>query len=167
MRGIRSPHDIYQDAQNTVSLTLRKQNSSTMTEINFQIAELLVRVFAGILFILQGYDKLFRIKMPGVIHTFAKDADRYHIPRPLLNVVAYYTSIVEFFGGFLLILGFFTSYTLYALGLDLVVVGYAFTYMNPMWDMKFVFPRLAMVVTLLLMPEDYNYFSLDHFLTTK
>ncbi|WP_317897601.1 DoxX family membrane protein [Aurantibacillus circumpalustris] len=134
---------------------------------NVQIAELLVRVFAGILFMLQGYDKLFHVKMSGVINTFVQDADRYNIPRPLLNLVAYYTSIVEFIGGILLILGIFTSYTLYALGLDLILVGFAFTYMSPMWDMKFVFPRLAMVVTLLLMPEEYNYFSLDQLLTKK
>lgn len=138
-----------------------------MNDTNFQIAELLVRVFVGILFLLQGYDKLFHIKMPGVINTFAKDADRYHIPRPLLSLVAYYTSTVEFIGGILLILGLFTSYALYALGLDLILVGFAFTYMAPMWDMKFVFPRLAMVVTLLLMPEEYNYFSLDQLLMKK
>ena len=105
--------------------------------------------------------------MPGVIDVFAADADRYRIPRPLLSGVAYYTSMVEFFGGFFLLAGFFTSYTLYALGLDLVLVGLAFTYMSPMWDMKYVFPRLVLVVTLLLLPEQYQYFSLDHFISTK
>src|ERR1044072_1070768 len=107
-----------------------------MNEYKFQIAELLLRTFAGILFLFQGYDKLFRIKMPGVIDVFTADADQYHIPRPALTLVAYYTSLVEFFGGFFLLAGFFTTYTLYALGIDLLLVGLAFSYMTPIWDMK-------------------------------
>ena len=138
-----------------------------MDEYKVHIAELLVRSFAGILFLFQGYDKLFRIKMPGVIDAFTADAERYHIPRPILNVVAYYTSIVEFAGGFFLLIGFFTNFALYALGLDLLLVGIAFTYMHPMWDMKYVFPRLALIVTLLLMPGEYQFFSVDHFLSCK
>lgn len=138
-----------------------------MSNYNFQIAELLIRSFAAILFLFQGYDKLFRIKMPGVIEVFAADADRYRIPRPLLSLVAYYTSLVEFFGGFFLLAGFFTSYVLYALGLDLLLVCLAFTYLNPMWDMKYVFPRLILVVALLLLPEHYQYFSLDHFIMSR
>lgn len=131
---------------------------------NAYMAELLVRVFAGVLFFYQGYDKLFRIKMPGVISAFTADADRYHVPRPILSLVAYYTSVAELFGGILLIFGFFTSYALYALGLDLVLVGLAFSYMTPMWDLKHVFPRLLLLVVLLLFPPDYHRYSLDYLL---
>ncbi len=131
---------------------------------NLYIAEMLVRVFAGILFLYQGYDKLFRIKMPGVINVFTADADRYHIPRPILNLVVYYTSTAEFVGGILLVAGLFTNYALYALGLDLLLVCVAFSYMTPIWDMKHVFPRLFMVVTLLLLPEEFRYFCLDRFI---
>lgn len=138
-----------------------------MNDYKFQIAELIIRVFAGILFLFQGYDKLFRVKMTGVIDVFIEDAERHRVPKPLLTLVAYYTSIVEFAGGLFLLLGFCTSYTLYALGLDLILVGFAFTYMSPMWDMKYVFPRLALVITLLLLPEEYQQFSLDHFISTK
>jgi putative oxidoreductase len=138
-----------------------------MNDYKLQIAELLVRAFAGILFLFQGYDKLFRIKMPGVIDVFTADADRYHIPHPILNVVAYYTSIVEFIGGFLLLVGFFTPYALYALGFDLILVAFAFSYMTPMWDMKHMFPRLVLVATLLLMPDNYHLFSFDHYISSK
>lgn len=134
---------------------------------NFHIAELLVRVFAGVLFLYQGYDKLFRIKMPGVISAFTADAESYRIPRPILNLVAYYTSIVEFFGGFCLILGLFTSVALYALGIDLLLVCLAFSYMTPMWDMKHVFPRLMLVVALLLFPEESHFYGLDRFVGSK
>jgi uncharacterized membrane protein YphA (DoxX/SURF4 family) len=132
-----------------------------MNDYKLQIAELLVRIFAGILFLFQGYDKLFKIKMVGVIDTFTEDAERSHIPHALLSVVAYLTSCVEFLGGIMLLLGFGTTLALYALGLDLLLVSLAFTYMKPMWDMKFVFPRFALVILLLLMPDQYRFFSLD------
>lgn len=138
-----------------------------MNDYKLQIAELLIRTFTGILFLFQGYDKLFRIKMPGVIDVFTADADQYHIPRPILTLVAYYTSIVEFVGGFFLLTGFFTTYTLYALGVDLLLVGLAFSYMTPMWDMKHVFPRLVLVVILLLLPESYHCFSIGHYLSIR
>ncbi len=134
---------------------------------NAYVAELLVRVFAGVLFFYQGYDKLFRIKMPGVISAFAEDADRYHVPRPILSLVAYYTSFAELLGGAMLILGFLTSYALYALGLDLVLVSLAFSYMTPMWDLKHVFPRLVLLVILLLFPPEYCRYSLDHLLSNS
>ena len=131
------------------------------------IAELLIRIFAAVLFIFQGYDKLFRIKMPAVIAAFVADTDRFHVPRPLVKLIAYYTSLVEFFAGLFLLAGFFTTYALYALGLDLIIVSIAFSYMNPMWDMKFVFPRFILVITLLFIPEHYRFFSLDHFISTR
>lgn len=138
-----------------------------MTSYNAQIAETLIRSFAGILFMFQGYDKLFRIKIPGVIDVFRADVQRKHIPRPLLNSMAYYTSFVEFYGGFFLLLGFLTNYVLYALGLDLILVGIAFSYMEPMWDMKHVFPRFILVITLLLLPDEYRQLTVDRLLNLK
>jgi uncharacterized membrane protein YphA (DoxX/SURF4 family) len=135
-----------------------------MMNYNHEIAEVLVRVFAGILFLLQGYDKIFRVTMHSVIDAFTADAERYHVPRPVLYGISYYTSIVELVGGLMLITGLYTNFALYALGLDLVLVCFAFTYMQPMWNMKYVFPRLALVITLLLMPAEYRTFSIDYYL---
>lgn len=135
-----------------------------MNDYKLQVAELLVRTLAGILFLFQGYDKLFKIKMAGVIDTFTADAEKNHIPNFLLTLVAYFTSIVEFLGGIMLLMGFCTTFALYALGLDLLLVCMAFTYMKPMWDMKHVFPRFALLIVLLLMPDHYRIFVLDHLL---
>jgi putative oxidoreductase len=133
-----------------------------MTINNLHIAELLIRLFAGILLIFQGYDKLFRIGIPGVIDVFKTDAQNKHIPLPLISGLAWYSSFTEFFGGLLLITGFCTSYALYALGIDLILVAIAFTYMETMWDMKHVFPRLVLVSTLLLLPPESRTISIDH-----
>jgi uncharacterized membrane protein YphA (DoxX/SURF4 family) len=133
-----------------------------MQEYKLYIAETMVRVFAGILFFFQGYDKLFKIKMPGVIDTFMRDASRRNISRPLVSLMAYYTSIVEFVGGLLLIAGLLSNYVLYALGIDLLLVCFAFSFMEPMWDMKHVFPRFLLIVLLLLLPIEQNILSLDY-----
>ncbi|MBA3681242.1 MAG: DoxX family protein [Bacteroidetes bacterium] len=138
-----------------------------MMEYKFQITELLIRTFAGILFLFQGYDKLFKIKMPGVINAFAADTDKNHVPLSLLKLMAYYTSIVEFIGGVFLLCGFFTTFTLYALGLDLLLVCLAFSYMEALWDMKHVFPIFLLVMVLLLLPENYRIFCLDYILHFK
>ena len=133
-----------------------------MTEYKLYIAETMVRVFAGILFFFQGYDKLFKIKMPGVIDTFMADASRRNISRPFVSLVAYYTSIVEFVGGILLMFGLLNNYVLYALGIDLLLVCFAFSFIEPMWDMKHVFPRFLLIIFLLLLPLEQNILSLDY-----
>ncbi|MDI1354236.1 MAG: DoxX family membrane protein [bacterium] len=136
-------------------------------EFNSQIAEFLVRIFLGILFFFQGYDKLFGIKMAAVIRAFQDDANRNHIPRPILVIISYYTSLVELVGGLLLLLGLYTNYSLYLLGSDLLLVCCAFTYMQPMWNMKYVFPRFVLLIFLLMLPESSHHFSLDHFFMNK
>jgi uncharacterized membrane protein YphA (DoxX/SURF4 family) len=133
-----------------------------MAEYKLYIAETMVRVFAGILFFFQGYDKLFKIKMPGVIDTFMRDASRRNIGRPFVSLVAYYTSIVEFVGGLLLIFGLLNNYALYALGIDLLLVCFAFSFIEPMWDLKHVFPRFLLIILLLLLPLEQNILSLDY-----
>lgn len=141
--------------------------SGEMSEYNIQITEFLVRVFLGVLFFFQGYDKLFGIKMKGVISAFEDDANRYHIPRPILVIISYTTSILELMGGLFLMAGFFTTYSLYVLGFDLLLVSCAFTYMQPMWNMRYVFPRFVMLVFLLMLPEYSHHFSVDHFFMNK
>ena len=135
-----------------------------MNEYKYYIAVTLLRVFTGILFFFQGYDKLFKIKMAGVIDAFMSDAYKHHISRPLVRILAWSTSIVEFTGGFFLFFGILTNYTLYALGFDLVLISFAFSVINPMWDMKHVFPRFILVFLLLILPLDHDKLSVDFFI---
>lgn len=138
-----------------------------MAEYKLQAAELLLRVFTGILFLFQGYDKLFVVKIAGVVDTFKAEAGRQNIPGFMVTAMAYYTSIVEFAGGLLLIFGLFVNYTLYLVGLDLLLVCFAFSFMKPMWDMKHVFPRLILVTLLLVLPSEHCHFSLDYLFNLK
>lgn len=126
--------------------------------------ELILRTFCGVIFLFQGYDKLFKVKISGVIETFRFEAQQKNVPSFLLTLAAYYTSYVEFFVGLLLIVGLFKNYALCALGFDLIMVAVAFSYMKPVWDMRNVFPRLILVALLLFMPTRWAYFSLDNLL---
>ena len=138
-----------------------------MIEYKMQIAEFIIRVFAGILFFSQGYDKVINIKMRTVVDTFLVDAEHMHIHRPLVTLFTFCTSYIEFIGGFLLMIGLFTNYALVALGFDLVMVCFAFSLVRPMWDMQHVFPRLILVCLLLFLPMECNKFGLDNFLNIK
>ena len=130
------------------------------TELNYNIAELFVRSFLGILFIFQGYDKLFVVKIKNVVNAFHNEADRKHIPEFLLVFTSYFTSITEFIGGILLITGLFHQFVPIILAINLLVVAFVFSFLRPMWDMQHVFPRVILL-TLILLLSNYFYFGLD------
>ncbi len=130
----------------------------------YQIAEFLLRVFCGVIFVYQGYDKLFKVKIKGVTEAFQVNVEKQHIPHFILVSSAAFTSVVEFFGGLLLILGLFKTVALTLLGIDLIIVGVAFSMLEPVWDMRHVFPRLLMIILLLVIPNEWEFFSIDYLL---
>lgn len=127
------------------------------------IAVVLLRIFAATLFIFQGYDKLFRIKIPAVVVAFQAPAQKHNVPKGLLYFIAWYSSIAEFIGGILLLVGFLQPFALIAIGIDLILVAIAFGVVQPVWDMKHVFPRLILVFILLYLIELSTYCSIDRF----
>jgi putative oxidoreductase len=134
-------------------------------ENKYYILELIVRVFTGVIFLFQGYDKLFKVKIQGVIDAFYLEAQKNSVPPGLVKIMAVYTSFVEFLGGLMLILGLYQNAALTLLGIDLVLVAVAFSVMNPVWDMKHVYPRFVLVSALLMFPSTWNYFSLDNLIS--
>jgi uncharacterized membrane protein YphA (DoxX/SURF4 family) len=130
---------------------------------NYSIAELIVRLILGILILAQGYDKIFKVKISGVIQTFEHPME-YKIPHWLLVISSYFTSYVELIGGLFLIVGFGKSFILPILGIDLILVAVGFSIIKPMWDMQYYFPRLVMLIFLILIPHGADVFSLDHIL---
>ncbi len=123
-----------------------------------------LRTILGILFFYQGYDKLFNIKMTGVIQSFRTELGTKKIPGFILVSSAWFTSLIEFSCGGLLILGLFKTYALYLLGIDLILVTGAFSIITPMWDMQLLFPRLILLAILLYVPSVSDLLSLDHLL---
>jgi len=132
--------------------------------LKYQFLELIIRLFCGIIFLFQGYDKLFVVKVKGVVDLFQNNARQKNVPQFLQYGMAYYTSAMEFFGGILLILGLFKNVVLVLLGFDVIMVAVAFSVLEPVWDMRHVFPRLLIVSVLLVMPEEWSRFTLDFYL---
>ena len=136
-------------------------------EVNISIAILLLRLVTGILFYFQGYDKIFKIKIDGVVRTFNDSLKDALIPSSLLRPLVYLSSYVELICGGLLFFGLFREYSLYLLAADLVFVAFAFSSIKAMWDLHFFLPRMVFIVSLLLLPPQNDFWSLDRVFFAK
>lgn len=117
------------------------------------------RVLLGVLFTLQGYDKVFSMGIKTVSQTIRPAYPR--APYSFILFVAIFTSFVEFVGGIFLIAGLFKYYTLYILGIDLIIVSIGMSLVDPVWKMDIVFPRFLLLLFILIVPADYDILTLD------
>jgi uncharacterized membrane protein YphA (DoxX/SURF4 family) len=122
------------------------------------------RALLGIIFMMQGYGKIFTYTVPKVYSMFFKDFEKTFIPKWLIWGTAYYTSYVEIICGFLLIIGLFRKYALYLLAIDLLVVSFGHGLLEPIWDLQHVMPRAILLITIMLVPQQWDRWNLDRFL---
>ncbi|HWY12945.1 MAG TPA: hypothetical protein VN026_16540 [Bacteroidia bacterium] len=125
------------------------------------------RVFLGILFFFQGFDAVFRIRIKNVIQTYQNTFTNRGIPKFLIIFGVCFTSCSALVCGFLLMIGLFEYAALNILCLNVIIAAIGFGINTPMWDMRFVFPRFILILLLLLVPQYWNIFSLDHLLFPK
>lgn len=126
------------------------------------VAVFLARIFLGLLFFFQGYDAVVNIKVKNVVTTYQSTFENKGIPKFITVCGVWYTSYSELIGGTLLILGLFEHCALYMLGMNLIIASAAFSINTPMWDMRFLFPRLAVLLFLLLVPPSWNVWAFDN-----
>jgi len=127
-----------------------------------QIAGVFIaRVFLGFLFFFQGYDSVFGIKIKNVIETYQNTFTRSGIPKCLTALGSWFTSCSALICGILLVLGLFESVALGLLGINLILAAIGFGINTAMWDTRFVFPRLILLIFLLLVPQEWKVWSLD------
>ena len=131
------------------------------------IGILVARVTLGVMFLYSGYDKAIRIGTKNVALEFQRQLNKYSFPPFLFTLTAIYSAWVELIGGVLLIAGLLKFVTLSALGIDLLLVSIAFSLLDPIWDMKHVFPRLLLLLLLLFIPLQQDVCSLDYMLFFK
>jgi putative oxidoreductase len=127
-------------------------------------AATIARIFLGFLFFFQGYDAVFKIKIAGVIDAIREPMKQKGVPDFFITGGAYFTSYVQLIGGLLLIIGLLKYAALYFLGIDLLIAAIGFGITQPLWDMRFVFPRFLLLLFLLIIPQSWNVFGLDYFL---
>lgn len=133
--------------------------------LNRSIGTFIMRALLGIIFLMQGYGKVFTWGMKGVYGGFEPYEEQ--LPTFLVKFAAYYTSYVELIGGLLLVLGLFRNYALYALGLVLLIVSFGHGLSSPIWDLSHVFPRAVLLIGLLYVPQEWDKWHLDGLLFKK
>lgn len=126
------------------------------------VAVFVARVFLGLLFLFQGFDAVFGIGLKRVIDTATQPLANKGVPKFFIVAGSYYTSYIQLGGGMLLVFGLFKYYALYLLGLDLILACIVFGIVTPVWDMRHVFPRLAILIFLLIVPSEWDVLSLDY-----
>lgn len=130
------------------------------------LAVLVMRLFLGILFVIQGYDKVFSIGVGKVAESFRFELKK-GFPPFIYSFTAFFSSWVELLGGLLLLLGLFKPVVAVLLGIDLLMVAVAMSLMNPVWDMRAVFPRLLLLLVIMLAGMRSDVFSLDYLIFIK
>ena len=132
------------------------------------IAVTTLRLVLGFIFFMQGFGKVFTWGIDKVYHMdFFYDTYKDLLPGPVILFTAYYTSYVELIGGFLVVIGLKRDYALYALASVLVIVTFGHGLAEPIWDLSHVMPRTILLVALLLLPSQWDVFSLDHLIAKR
>lgn len=130
---------------------------------NQRMAVLTARLILGFIFLFQGFGKVFTI---GIENLYAMDffqpTFKNILPDFIIRSTAYYTSYIELIGGILLVIGYKTNYALYALASILVIVTIGHGLAEPIWDLSHVFPRAILLIFLLILPREWDTYSLDN-----
>jgi len=130
--------------------------------LNRAIAVLTIRLILGLIFLMQGFGKVFtwgveEVYMADYFYGTFKDL----LPDFIIYSTAYYTSYVELIGGLLVVLGLKRDYALYALASVLVIVTFGHGLADPIWDLSHVIFRLILLPAILILPKDWDRFTLD------
>ncbi len=126
------------------------------------VGMLFIRALLGIILFMQGFGKVFTIGIAQVYDMFFKTYEDTFLPIWLILTTAYYTSFIELIGGAFLVIGLFRKYTLYFIVADLLIVSFGHGMIQPIWDLQHVMPRSILVVALLLLPQEWDCWSLDN-----
>jgi uncharacterized membrane protein YphA (DoxX/SURF4 family) len=131
--------------------------------MRIQIVMLFVRLLLGLIFFWQGLGKIFSWGIDAVYNNSFKPFEDTFLPEFLLKSVVYFTSFVEFLGGFLLIIGLFRKQVYYLFAVLLLIVAFGHGLQSPIWDLQHVVFRSILLVFLMML-FDKDSLSLDRFI---
>lgn len=133
-----------------------------MNSLNRTIGIFTLRMLLGLLFLMQGYGKVFVFGVHQVYENYFLSAYIELLPVNILQITAYYTSYVELLSGVLLLIGWKKNWAYYLLASVLIIVSFGHGLASPIWDTQHVFVRAVFLIALLLLPADWDKFSLDY-----
>ena len=158
LKGEDAKHFLLANYHFIINLTAMNDRVSRAAGVLF------IRALLGIIFLMQGFGKIFVFTVPGVFDRFFKGFRATFLPNWLIWATAYYTSYVEMICGLLLICGLFRKYCLYLLAIDLLVVSYGHGLLEPIWDLSHVMPRAMLLAILFFAPQEWDRWNADRFL---
>ena len=126
-----------------------------------------IRVLLGIIFFMQGLGKLTNWGFENLYNNGFKSFEDTFLPTFIIKFAAYYTTYVELIGGFLLIIGLGRKYAMLALALVLLIVSFGHGLQSPVWNVTDVLFRSILLAPLMLFPQDWDKWHLDHFLNKR
>ena len=128
-------------------------------------ALLFARLVVGLIFFMAGAWKTFQLGPAGHVKRYFLPFQDTFLPTWSLWAVGYAIPFVELIAGALVILGWQTRPALLALGVVLVIVTFGHLLHEPLYAFhEHLIPRLALVVFVLIVPAEWDRFSLDHLL---
>ena len=90
---------------------------------NITIGLFFIRLLLGVIFLMQGFGKVFTFGVDNVYQKFFVSYTEF-LPEFLVQTTAYFTSYAELIGGFFLIIGLFRNYVYYVFIAVLLVVSF-------------------------------------------
>jgi len=124
----------------------------------------LVRLLLGLIFFWQGFGKVFVWKITGIYERAFAGLEETFLPDWLLWAMAYYTSFVELICGTLVVLGLWRKQAYLLLASVLIIVAFGHGAESYIWDIRFVLQRAVFLILLMLLPMEWDRWSLDEYL---
>ena len=128
-------------------------------------ALLFARAVLGLIFFMAGVWKVFELGPVGHVQKFFLPFQTTFLPVWSLWAVGATIPFVELIAGAMVLIGWKTRYALVALGAVLVIVTFGHLLEYPLYAFhEHVIPRLALLLLILLIPAEYDRFSIDRLL---
>jgi uncharacterized membrane protein YphA (DoxX/SURF4 family) len=121
---------------------------------------LFLRSLAGIIFLMQGWGKVFQFGIWGLYENTFKPFEAI-LPKPILVATLFFTTFAELLGGALLVLGWQRKWVYQILAAVLLVVSFGHGLESPIWDLQHVVFRAILLVPLFFLPDEWDIWSLD------
>lgn len=126
------------------------------------VAIMTARIILGLLFLFQGYDKIFRVGIGQVSSAVNTGIANGILPSKLVNITVFISSWIELVAGGMMILGILKTVAAVALCMNLIVVTIGFSWSKPIWDELHVFARLSLLLLVMLLPTEWDRLSFDY-----
>ena len=120
------------------------------------------RAVVGLIFFMAGVFKVFSLGPAEHVRRYFLPFQDTFLPTWSLWAVGFAIPFVELIAGALLILGLLTRPALISLGFVLVIVTFGHLLHAPLYAFhEHVIPRLALVLLVLLLPREWDRYSID------